>query len=103
MFRLSRLFRNPTCRQLPAEVWANILANVDDYDLWLHCRRASRTIRVEVEREFARTCLQELQIIWQIKGHGMQRKKYDARMDELKGISEDSSRAWFGISLSMSS
>ena len=50
---------------LPAELWAQVLQNVDDpFSLWVTCRQASRTWRTEGEHAFRAIFLPILHIEW---------------------------------------
>jgi uncharacterized protein YbdZ (MbtH family) len=50
---------------LPAELWAQVLQNVDDpFSLWVTCRQVSRTWRTEGEHAFRTVFLPILHIEW---------------------------------------
>jgi hypothetical protein len=88
-----RTSNSPACRPLPADIWGQVLTQVDDFTLWIPCHQISRMIRDEAEREFARTRLSQLKIDWSYRNvtrHGID---YECKVDIEKGIPSSSTSA----------
>ncbi|KAJ4301401.1 hypothetical protein N0V90_003493 [Kalmusia sp. IMI 367209] len=81
---------------LPPELWAHVFGFVDSYSLWTACRKVSRTLRFEAEREMARSRLPRLKIRWEDMSHSgasIQILKTSAFL----GLSDDNMRATYGL------
>lgn len=87
----------PTRASLPTELWVQILSHVDeDFTLWVVCRRLSKLIRAEAEREFATQRLGQLCATFEMRNaqnrwdHGM-----SVATEDFPGLSLDEDRANF--------
>ncbi|CAO2650481.1 Nn.00g017730.m01.CDS01 [Neocucurbitaria sp. VM-36] len=89
----------------PPEVWSNILAHTDDHTVWSQCRRVSRMLRSEAERDFRTSRLNKLKIRWTFSCHAgevrasSQETDFELQTSSVKKLSDDKKLAVYGLQL----
>jgi hypothetical protein len=94
--------KKETVESLPNEVWDNILKHVDDpYDLWVNCRRVSRSFETSAEGAFRRYFLPLFRLEYQERPHRFGRSlKIRAQLDDAISSGLSSSTAYFKLQTS---
>lgn len=97
MSKDQRSFTSPASFHLPNELWAEVLAHIDDpYDLWVICRQVSRTFRQEAKRAFRSQFLPQIRIQYMTRGPKASPRRCYVRL-KLDSTTPDSSTGRFVV------
>jgi hypothetical protein len=88
--------RSVECPELAAEVWLNVLKQVDSFTLWVDCHRVCCVFKVEAEKEFMRRHLPGLQLCSTFGNMPALPMVVGVKTGPFLGYSPDNLRATFG-------